>query len=410
MFDQKKIKKEFPIFSRKINGKPLVYLDNASTTQKPECVLDALTNYYSSHNANIHRGIHQLSEESTVAYEAARKRVARFIHARKSDEIIFTKNCTDAINLVAKGFASQIIGKGDEIIISAFEHHSNLVPWQELTKAKKAGLKVVPLAKDLTFDMNAYKRMLSTRTKMVCMTAQSNVLGTVLPIKKIVQEAHKVGAYVLVDGAQSVGHGKTNVQSLGCDFFAFSAHKMLGPTGVGVLYGRYDLLEKMVPVIFGGDMVTIVEQHSAQYQRPPYRFEAGTPNIADVIAFVAALDYLEKIGLDAIHAHEQKLTTYARTRFSEYSGVNIVAPPLEYSGGIVSFIVPSVHPHDVATVFNQEGVAIRSGLHCAEPLVRSLGVDALCRMSFYLYTTQEDIDRAVRALQKTRQIFCRAKT
>ncbi len=399
------IKKEFPIFRRTINGKPLIYLDNASTSQKPRVVLDALSTYYRKMNANVHRGIHTLSEESTVAYEKTRKKVADFIYAKKPEQIVFTKNCTESLNLVAWGFAYDMIKQGDEIIVSALEHHSNLVPWQEIARQKKARLRVIPLQKNYTLDYDAYLKLLSSKTKLVCITAQSNALGTIPPLKKMIAAAHEVGAVVLVDGAQSVGHMKTNVQALDCDFFAFSAHKMLGPTGVGVLYGKSELLEKMRPLMYGGDMVTTVGQYSAEYQKGPARFEAGTPNIADVIAFGSSLDFLSDIGLDAIHEHDQELVAYAQQLFSHYKEVQLFVPPLKESGGTLSFAIPGIHPHDIATVFDSEGIAIRSGLHCAEPLVRSLGVDATARMSFYLYNTKEDVQKAEKALQKVLKIF-----
>ena len=317
------IKKEFPIFGRKINGKPLVYLDNASTTHKPQSVILALSDFYSQHNANIHRGIHTLSEEATEAYERTRKSVARFIGAEVPEEIIFTRNCTESINLVARTWGEANIWRGDEIIVSALEHHANLVPWQVLCQQKKAKLRVVPLTPDSELDMNAFEKLLSKKTKLVCVTAQSNVLGICPDLKGIIKKAHAHKAVVLVDGAQSVGHRPTNVQSMDCDFFAFSAHKMLGPTGVGVLYGKYELLEEMQPFLVGGDMVTTVDQFSAYYREVPWRFEAGTPNIADVVAFHSALEFLDRVGLDTIEAHDRELWASAYRMLVTYPRVSI---------------------------------------------------------------------------------------
>lgn len=399
------IKKEFPIFGRKISGKPLVYLDSASTTQKPQCVIDALADFYSSHNANIHRGIHALSEEATELYERTRKSVARFINAEVPEEIIFTRNCTESINLVARTWGEANIWRGDEIIVSALEHHANLVPWQVLCQQKKAKLRVIPLTRDGELDMTAYEKLLSKKTKMVCVTAQSNVLGTRPNLKEIIKKAHAQNAVVLVDGAQSVGHRTTNVQSLDCDFFAFSAHKMLGPTGVGVLYGKYELLEEMPPFLVGGDMVAKVEQFTSYYREVPWRFEAGTPNIADVVAFHAALEFLERVGLDTIEAHDRELWDSAYRMLTSHSRVSVTVSQNSSATGSIPFNVEGVHPHDIATIFNSEGVAIRSGLHCAEPLHRLLGVPATARMSFYLYNTLEDIEVAEKALKKVFRIF-----
>ena len=400
------LKKDFPILKRKINGKPLVYLDNASTSQKPMAVLSALQKYYTTSNANIHRGIHTLSEEATAAYENTRKKVAKFINAKTEEEIIFTKNGTEAINCVSASWGKTHIAKGDEIIVSALEHHANLVPWQELAKEKGAILKIIPLTADYLLDLPAYKKLLSKKTKLVCVTAQSNVTGTIVPIKKITALARAVGAKILVDGAQMAGHSKVNVRDIDCDFFAFSAHKMLGPTGVGVLYVKQPLINEMTPYLYGGDMALTVQEQSATYRAGPWKFEAGTPNIADVVAFGAALDYLTSIGLAAVAAHDRELLAYAKKIFSKYSGVKLFSPSrIQDAGGVLSFTVDGVHPHDIATIFNEGGVAIRSGLHCAEPLVRRLGVDATARLSFYLYNTKKDIDAAERALKKVLKIF-----
>lgn len=399
------ILKQFPILKRKINGKTLVYLDNASTSQKPLAVLKALQDYYSYTNANVHRGIHTLSEEATAQYENVRAQVAKFINA-KTEEIIFTKNATESLNCVAVAWGKSHIKKGDEIIVSALEHHANLVPWQELAKEKGAKLRIIPLTKDYLLDLWAYQSLLSVKTKLVCVTAESNVTGTIVPVKKITALAHKFGAKVVVDGAQSIGHSQTNIRNIDCDFFAFSAHKMLGPTGVGVLYIKSALMDEMTPYMYGGSMIETVSQEEATYQRGYMKFEAGTPNIADVIALGSAIDYLNLVGMDAVATHDRELLSYAKKCFSKYSSIKIFSPAkIENCGGVMSFAVLGVHPHDIASIFDQEGVAIRSGLHCAEPLVRSLGVSTTARMSFYLYNTKKDIDVAEKALKKVFTIF-----
>ncbi|MBI5754264.1 cysteine desulfurase [Candidatus Peregrinibacteria bacterium] len=434
MFNPKILKKDFPIFSRKINGKTLVYLDNASTSQKPKSVIDALTNYYKTFNANTHRGIHTMSEEATLAYEKTREHVAKFINAPLSKEIIFTRNTTEAINLVAYSWGETNIHKDDEIIISAIEHHSNLVPWQELCRRKKAKLKIIPIKNDLTLNMEAYEKMLSRETKLVSITGMSNVLGFMPDLQKIIKLAHKNKALVLVDAAQSAAHIKTDVKKLDCDFLAFSSHKLLGPTGVGALYGKFQLLSNMPPFMFGGDMVKAVQQDKAFWNDLPWKFEAGTPNIADVIAFNAALTYLEKVGLKNIQKHDEKLLKYAVKKFSKYEkdGVRLILPTyksMDFSrssdskshsftrnsssptfdpsatSSILSFSIKGIHPHDVAQIFNDEGVAIRSGYHCSQPLIEYLNLSATARMSFYFYNTKEDIDRAEKALQKTLKLF-----
>ncbi|MBI2037609.1 MAG: cysteine desulfurase [Candidatus Magasanikbacteria bacterium] len=399
------IKKDFPIFKRTINGKPLVYLDNASTTQKPIVMLKVLENFYFTSNANIHRGIYTLSEEATDKYEAVRKKAAKFIGARTEEEIIFTKNTTEAINCVRVSWGEKNIKKGDEIVVSSLEHHANLVPWQELAKSKQAALKIIPLTNDYTLDAEAYKKLLSPKTKLVCLTVESNVTGTIVPVKQMTALAHAVGAKVMIDGAQSVGHIPTDVHNLNCDFFAFSAHKMLGPTGVGVLYVKQSLMEEMAPFMYGGEMVESVKATSATYRSGPWKFEAGTPNIAGVIAFGAAIDYLSNIGFKKIMAHEQELLAYAKKMLAKYPQVKIFSPSQKHAGGIISFAISGVHPHDIATIFNNEGIAIRSGLHCAEPLMNYLGVYGTARMSFYIYNTKKDIDTAEKALKKVLKTF-----
>lgn len=406
MLNAKKLKKEFPIFSRKINGKPIVYLDNGATTQKPKAVINALKKYYEYSNSNIHRGIYELSEESTNAFEHCREVVAKFINAKGSKEIIFTKNATESINLVAVSYGNTFIKAGDEIIVSALEHHSNLVPWQELAKRKKAKLKIIPLKRDLTLDFEAYKKLLTKKTKFVAITALSNVTGTIVPVKKFIAEAKKIGAKTLIDGAQSVPHTKTDVRNLGCDFLAFSAHKMLGPTGVGILYGKEKVLEKMPPFLYGGSMISEVDQFSASYNEVPFRFEAGTPNIADVIAFEKAIKFLQKIGMEKIEKHEKELLKYAKEKFSKYKEITLYSPEnTAFSSGILSFSVKGIHPHDLATIFNEDNVCIRVGQHCASPLMHTLKVFAVNRMSFYLYNDKSDIDQAEKSLKKALKIF-----
>jgi cysteine desulfurase/selenocysteine lyase len=400
------INSDFPILKRKINGKRLVYLDNASTTQKPKQVLKALQDFYTTSNANIHRGIHTLSEEATVQFEDVRKKVAKFIDAPSEENIIFTRNATEAINCVRLSWAEQHIKSEDEIIVSALEHHANLVPWQELCKSKKSILRIIPLKKDYTLDLQAYHNLLSHKTKLVCLTSQSNVTGTINPIKQMIASAHTVGAKVLIDAAQSIGHQPLSVRDIDCDFLAFSAHKMLGPTGVGVLCVKNKLMEEMTPFIYGGEMVESVQEQSALYRTGPWKFEAGTPNIADIIAFGTTLDYLSKIGLKNIQAHDQQLLAYAKKIFSKYSQVTIYSPiQIKNAGGVFSFSINNVHPHDIAAIFNEEGIAIRSGYHCAEPLMRRLDISGTARLSFYIYSTKTDIDMAEKALKKVLRIF-----
>jgi cysteine desulfurase/selenocysteine lyase len=402
----KNIKKDFPILKRTVNGKPLVYLDNASTTQKPIAVLKALQKFYTTSNANIHRGIHALSEEATAQYEDTRKKVATLIGAHNTEEIIFTKNCTEAINCIAFSWGKQNINANDEIIVSALEHHANLVPWQELAKEKKAILKIIPLTPNLVLDLDAYKKLLSKKTKLVCVTSQSNVTGTINPIKQIVATAHTVGAKVLVDGAQSVGHSPVSVRNTNCDFLAFSAHKMMGPTGVGILYIKKEIMAAMPPFMYGGEMVESVNQDTATYRSGPWKFEAGTPNIADIIAFGASIDYIQKIGLKNIEKHSRELLTYAKKIFSNYSQVKLYSPAkIQDCNTILSFAIPGVHPHDIATIFNDNGIAIRSGLHCTEPLMKRLDINGTARMSFYMYNTKKDIDTAEKALRQVLKIF-----
>jgi len=408
MLDVKRIREDFPILHRTVHGKPLVYLDNAATTQKPRQVLDALVNYYSRSNANIHRGIHALAEEATAAYEAARDRTARFLNAPSSRGIVFTRNATEAINLVANAWGRTRLAPGDEILLTEMEHHSNLVPWQLLAKATGARLQFIGITDDGHLKLEEYERKLTARTKLVGVTHMSNVLGTINPLERIIQQAHRHGAVVVVDAAQSAPQLRVDVQSLDCDFLALSSHKMLGPTGVGVLAAKEALLESMEPFLGGGEMIADVQLTSSTWNEIPWKFEAGTPNIADVIAFGAALDYLQQLGLDAIRAHEQDLLAYAVARLGEVEGLVLYGPrELQDRGGAVSFNLHGLHPHDVGTVLDQAGVAIRAGHHCAKPLMRRLGVAATARASFYIYNTREEVDRLVEALQVTKAFFHR---
>jgi cysteine desulfurase/selenocysteine lyase len=400
------IKKDFPILQRKINGKKLVYLDSASTSQKPKALLSALQNFYTTSNANIHRGIHDLSVEATQQYEETRKKVAAFIGAASPEEIVFTKNCTEAINCIRFSWGEKNINHGDEIIVSGLEHHANFVPWQTLAAEKGAILKIIPVTSDFQLDLEAYKKMLSKKTKLVCITSQSNVTGTINPTQEMAQLAHAKGAFVMVDGAQSVGHRPINVRGIDCDFLAFSAHKMLGPTGVGIIYIKQEIMADMPPFMYGGEMVETVQDTHTTYRTGPWKFEAGTPNIADIIAFSASLDYLKKTGITRIAKHDNQLIVQAKKMLRKYPKVHIFSPTdNNLCGNVLSFTITGVHPHDIATIFNNEGIAIRSGLHCAEPLARRLGITGTARLSFYIYNDVTDIDRVEKALQKVIKIF-----
>jgi len=404
--DSAKIRQDFPILKRQIDGKQLVYLDSAATSQKPRCVIDALANYYSNYNANIHRGIHTLAEEATDAFELARDKAAAFVGTSDKREIIWTRNATEAINLVAQSWGRQNIGEGDEIILSPLEHHSNLVPWQMLAKETGAKLVFAKLTEDGQLDIESLKALLNSRSKLVAITQMSNVLGTIIPIKEVCDIAHGAGLKVLVDGAQGMPHLPTSVTELGCDFLAFSLHKMCGPTGVGVLWAKAELLEAMPPVQGGGDMITSVWRDRFTANQIPWKFEAGTPNIADVIASGAAFDYLSSLGMANIRAHEIELTTYALKRFSEMDDVTIYGPkdPL-VKGGVISFNLKGLHPHDVGQVVNEDAVAIRVGHHCCQPLMRDLDVMGTARASFYMYTTKEEIDLLISSLARVQKVF-----
>lgn len=405
MFDVAKIRQDFPILHRTVHDKPLVYLDNAATTQKPWQVIDALTDYYTRYNANIQRGLHTLAEEATAAYEAVRERTARFIGAA-TKEIVFTRNATESINMVAQAWGRANLIQGDEILLSELEHHSNLIPWQLVAQATGARLAFIPITDDGRLDMEAFGRVLTDKTKVVSITLMSNVLGTITPAAEIAQAARRRGALVVVDGAQAVPHMPVDVRQLGCDALAFSAHKMLGPTGVGVLYAREELLEAMPPFLGGGQMIADVQLTSATWNDVPWKFEAGTPNIADVIAFGEALAYLERLGMASIRAHEIEITAYALKQLSSIGGITIYGPKDAQSrGGAVSFNLAGLHPHDVGTALDTEGIAVRAGHHCAKPLMRRLGVVATARASFYLYNTKDEVDRLIEAIRATQTFF-----
>ncbi|HEL2301064.1 TPA: cysteine desulfurase [Streptococcus suis] len=402
--DLERIRKDFSILDQVVNDEPLVYLDNAATTQKPQQVLDVLADYYQKDNANVHRGVHTLSERATARYEAARQKVADFIQAKSSKEILFTRGTTTSLNWVAQ-FAKEILQSDQEVIISVQEHHSNIIPWQQACQQTGAKLRYVTL-KDGELDMDHLRSLLSSKTKFVSLAHVSNVLGSVAPIGEIAELVHEVGAYLVVDGAQSVPHMAVNVQELDVDFYAFSGHKMLGPTGIGVLYGKEELLNLMSPVEFGGEMIDFVYEQSATWKELPWKFEAGTPNIAGAIGLGAAVDYLTDIGMDAIQAHEAELVDYVFPKLQAIPGLTIYgSQDLSKRTGVIAFNLDDLHPHDVATALDYEGVAVRAGHHCAQPLLRYLQVPATVRASFYIYNTKADCDKLVEAIIKTKEFF-----
>jgi cysteine desulfurase/selenocysteine lyase len=406
VIDVAAIRRDFPVLDQDVfPSVPLVYLDNAATAQKPLSVIEAVRHYYLEDNANIHRGIHALAERATEDYESARRRVADFVGAPTPSEVIFVRNTTEAINLVAYSWGRANIGAGDEILLTELEHHSNLVPWQLLAQEKEAVIRYVPVNRDCCLDMNHYGELLTDRTKLVSFTGMSNVLGAITPAKEIVDTAHQAGAVVLMDGAQSVPHLPTDVQALDVDFLAFSGHKMCGPTGIGALYGKRALLEAMPPFLGGGDMIRRVTFDGAEWNDLPWKFEAGTPSIAQAIGLGAAVDYLEAVGMDRIKAYEHAIADYALEALSEVKGVSTLGPPAAERGAVIAFTVDGMHPHDVAELLNREGVAIRAGHHCAMPLHQKLGLTATSRASFYLYNTFEEVDRLVAALRKAQQLF-----
>ncbi|NDI35903.1 cysteine desulfurase [Chengkuizengella sediminis] len=398
------IKKLFPILNQEVNGHPLVYLDSAATSQKPISVIETLKKYYEFDNSNVHRGVHTLGTRATDAYEGAREKLARFIHAKFTQEIIFTRGTTTAINLVAGSYARQVCKPGDEIVITPMEHHSNLIPWQQAAKVTGATLKYIPLQLDGSIRLEDAEEVITENTKVVAMTYVSNVLGVVNPIKEIAEIAHRKGAVIAIDGAQSTPHKKVDVQDLDCDFYALSAHKMCGPTGIGALYGKKELLENMDPIEFGGEMIDFVDLYESTWKELPWKFEGGTPIIAGAVGLGAAIDFLQDIGLDEIEAHEKKIAAYALEKMKEIEDIRIYGP-LENRAGLITFNLGDVHPHDVATVLDSEGVAVRAGHHCCQPLMRWLNVSATARASFYLYNTEEDADRLIDALVKTKEYF-----
>jgi cysteine desulfurase/selenocysteine lyase len=399
------IRADFPILQREVNGRPLAYLDNAATSQKPLPVLQAMDDYYRLHNANVHRGVHTLSEEATALYEGARGRIARFINAPSSKQVIFTRNATEAINLVAYSWGLDTLKPGDEVLITQMEHHANIVPWQLITQRTGATLRYVPLDPQGTLRLDLLDELLTERTKLFAFVAMSNVLGTINPVEELVARAHSVGALALVDGAQSVPHLPVDVQALNCDFLVFSGHKMCGPTGSGVLYGRRELLEAMPPFMGGGDMIREVRLEGSRWNALPWKFEAGTPAIAEFIGLGAAVDYLAGLGMDWVRQREHELVAYAMEQLQRVEGLRILGPAPDQRGGAVAFTLGEIHPHDTAAILDSEGIAIRAGHHCAQPIHDFYGIPASARASFYFYNTFEEIDRLVAALDKVHSIL-----
>jgi cysteine desulfurase/selenocysteine lyase len=403
-YDVERIRRDFPILARSVRGRQLVYLDNAATTQKPQQVIDRIVRYYREENANVHRGVHYLSEVATAAYEAARTTVQRFLNAKSEKEIVFTRGTTEAINLVAQTWGRANVREGDEVLITAIEHHSNIVPWQMLCLERGATLRVAPVNDAGEVLIEEFTKLLTERTKLVAFGHASNALGTINPARQLTQLAHDAGAVVLIDGAQGVPHLPVDVQEIGCDFYAFSGHKVYGPTGIGALYGREALLEAMPPWQGGGDMILSVSFEKTTYNALPYKFEAGTPNIADTIALAAALDYVASIGLEQIAAHEHDLERYATARLQEIDGLRLIGTARQ-KAAVISFTLEGVHPHDIGTILDQEGVAIRTGHHCAQPLMMRFNVPATGRASFGLYNTRSEADALVDALHKVIEVF-----
>ncbi|HDR7669901.1 cysteine desulfurase SufS [Bacillus wiedmannii] len=397
------IRKQFPILDQKVNGKQLVYFDSAATSQKPIQVIETLERYYKEYNSNVHRGVHTLGTKATDAYEGAREKVRKFINAKSMEEIIFTRGTTTALNTVAASYGLENVKEGDEIVISYMEHHSNIIPWQQVAKKTGATLKYLPLQSDGTISLEDVRQTVTPNTKIVSIMQVSNVLGTINPVKEIGAIAHENGAIMIVDGAQSAPHMKVDVQDLNCDFYALSAHKMCGPTGIGVLYGKKELLNNMEPIEFGGEMIDFVDLQESTWKELPWKFEAGTPIIGNAIGLGAAIDFLEEIGLHNIEKHEHELAQYALERLSEVDGVTIYGP--KHRAGLVTFNIEDVHPHDVATVLDVEGIAVRAGHHCAQPLMKWLKASSTARASFYLYNTKEEIDTFVESLIKTKEYF-----
>ncbi len=400
------IRKDFPILSRQVHGKPLVYLDSAASSQKPYAVIQAMNTYYETYHANVHRGVYEISEEATAQMEKARVKVARFINARQSKQVIFTRNTTESINLVAYTWGNTNIAAGDLVVLTEMEHHSNLVPWQLLAQRTGARLEFVPVTGEGLLRLDIYEQLLQQQPKLVAFAHMSNVLGTINPARQMIAQAHAAGAIVLLDAAQSVPHLPVDVQALDADFLCFSSHKMLGPTGIGVLYGKRDLLEAMPPFMGGGSMIRTVGLRESTWNDLPWKFEAGTPAIAEAIGLGAAVDYLNALGMENVQRHEQELTAYAMAQLQAIPGLTIYGPEATQRGGVVSFTLADIHPHDLASILDQEfGVAIRAGHHCAQPLMDRFGLAAMARASFYVYTIPEDIDVLVQGLHKALQIF-----
>jgi cysteine desulfurase/selenocysteine lyase len=405
-FDVASVRADFPLLhTEPYPGVPLVYLDNAATSQKPLAVIEAMDDYYQRYNANVHRGIHRLSEDATTAYENARERIANFINVPDPATVIFVRNTTEALNLVAQSWGRTHIFEGDEILLTEMEHHSNIVPWQLLAQEKRAIIRYIPITADGLLDLTDLSNLLTERTKLVSFTAMSNVFGTINPANNLVKAAHEVGAIAVIDAAQSVPHLSVNVQNLDCDFMAFSAHKMCGPTGIGILYGRRELLEEMPPFLGGGDMIRRVTLEGSTWNDLPWKFEAGTPSIAEVIGFGVAVDYLSGVGMQQIHAHEQFITGYALEALSEVKGVQLIGPPPSQKGGVAAFTMERIHPHDISQILDEDGIAIRAGHHCAMPLHQKLNIPASARASFYLYSTTEEVDKLVIGLDRVRKVF-----
>ncbi|MCZ2127361.1 MAG: cysteine desulfurase [Anaerolineales bacterium] len=405
-FNVEQIRKDFPILERETaNGKRVIYLDSTATSQKPTQVIEAMNDYYRRSNANIHRGVHTLAEEATALYEGARERIAKFINAAAPREIIYTRNTTESINLVAYAWGRANLKAGDLVVLTEMEHHSNLVPWQMLQAERGIELEFISVTEDGLLDLESYKKLLERSPKLVSFAHMSNVLGTINPAQEIIRLAHEAGALALVDGAQSVPHLKVDAQALDADFYAFSAHKMCGPTGVGVLYGKSALLESMPPFLGGGDMIKEVKLRSFRPNSLPHKFEAGTPAIAEAVGLGAAVDYLTAVGMDEIAAHEHEVTAYALERLEEIPGVKLFGPAANQKGGVASFTLEGVHPHDVAQILDQDGIAVRAGHHCAQPLHEKFGIPATSRASFYLYSTKEEVDLLAQGVYKVKEMF-----
>lgn len=398
------IRKDFPILNQKVHGNPLIYLDTSATSQSPVQVVDAMSEYYNEYNSNVHRGVHTLGTKATDGYEQARMKVRGFINAQRYEEIVFTRGTTAAINLVARSFGDANISEGDEIVVTEMEHHANIVPWQELAKRKNAKLVFIPLEEDGTIKLENVEAVMTDKTKIVAVTHVSNVLGTINDIKSIAEIAHKHDAFITVDGAQSVPHMSVDVQDLDVDFYAFSGHKMLGPTGIGVLYGKAELLDNMEPIEYGGDMIDFVDLRESTWTDVPVKFEAGTPMIAEAIGLSAAIDYIDDVGADEILRYEQELVKYAYDKMSEIEGIEIYGPK-EERAGLITFNLDGVHPHDLATALDSDGIAVRAGHHCAQPLMKFLGVSSTARASFYLYNTKDEIDFFIDSLKRTKEFF-----